>query len=240
MDRMSTQIEKPETSSTLRTYHALRGMIVTGELGPSEKLKIDELRRRLHTGASPIREALSLLTSDHLVERLDHRGFRAAAISRENFWEILVLRCTLEDMALRQSLAAATLEWEETIVLAHHRMQRAQHARDHRLEELHKAFHMSLLSGASSPILRKFCSQLYDLNVRYRYLAGRSQGYESRDVRDEHEGILKAAVARDADGASERLLGHYRRTGSYLASFFDDGATPAGRHECPRGRKEGE
>ena len=101
---MSTQIEKPETSSTLRTYHALRGMIVTGELGPSEKLKIDELRRRLHTGASPIREALSLLTSDHLVERLDHRGFRAAAISRENFWEILVLRCTLEDMALRQSL----------------------------------------------------------------------------------------------------------------------------------------
>ncbi|MEO1308816.1 MAG: GntR family transcriptional regulator, partial [Pseudomonadota bacterium] len=87
-------------SATQRAYHTLRHLIVTGDLKPGEKLKIDGLRQRLDTGASPIREALSLLTSDHLVERIDQRGFRTAQVNVENFREILALRCALEDMAL--------------------------------------------------------------------------------------------------------------------------------------------
>ena len=85
------------------------------ELAPGEKLKIDGLRRRLETGASPIREALSLLTSDNLVERLDQRGFRTAEVSAENFHEILVLRCTLEDLALRDKIATDVVlaRWAE-------------------------------------------------------------------------------------------------------------------------------
>ncbi len=219
---MTEPTERPETSATQRAYFAIRNMIVTGNLDPGEKLKIDGLRQRLETGASPIREALSLLTSDYLVERIDQRGFRAAPISGTNFQEILALRCTLEDMALRQSIAAATTEWEEAVVLAHHRMQRAYENGDSRFEDLHKQFHMALLAQAGSPILLKFCSQLYDLNIRYRYLAGSSQDYKSRDVSDEHAGILKAAVARDADLAAAQLVSHYRRTGSYLAGFFGE------------------
>jgi len=80
-------------SATQRTYRTIRRMIVTGEVRPGEKLKIEGLRLRLDTGASPIREALSLLTSEHLVERIDQRGFRAAPTSRKNFDEILLLRC---------------------------------------------------------------------------------------------------------------------------------------------------
>lgn len=63
----------------------------------------------LDMGASPICEALSLLTSDMLVERIGQRGFRAAPASPANFEEILKLRCTLEDMALRQSRCGCDL-----------------------------------------------------------------------------------------------------------------------------------
>ena len=207
-------------SATHRAYLALRSLIVTGVIGPGEKLKIDGLRARLQTGASPIREALSLLTSDNLVERIDQRGFRAAAVSAANFNEILMLRCTLEDQALRQSIAAASDDWEEAIVLAHHRMQRAAGQGVEVFEPLHKAFHMALLANAPSPILLKFCAQLYDLNIRYRFLAGRTLNYQSRDVGDEHRGILDAVIARDADSASARLLDHYRKTGAFLAGML--------------------
>ena len=211
-------------SATQRAYHTLRAMIVTGDLRPGEKLKIDALRQRLSTGASPIREALSLLTSDNLVERIDQRGFRTADVSAANFAEILNLRCTLEDMALRESIAHGDQAWEEAIVLAHHRMQRAKDARSGNFEELHKAFHMALLANAPSPILLKFCSQLYDLNIRYRYLAGSALNYQRRDVGDEHAGILSAAIKRDADDASARLLNHYRMTGDFLSGLLGDGA----------------
>lgn len=212
------------SSATQRAYRTLRGLIVTGQIRPGEKLKIDSLRQRLGTGASPIREALSLLTSDNLVERIDQRGFRAADASLANFSEILALRCNLEGVALRESLAHASEPWEEALVLSHHRMARAQKAGDPRFETLHRDFHMTLLSGAPSPILLKFCGQLYDLNIRYRFLAGGALNYSRRDVSEEHAEILEAALARDADLAAERLLGHYRRTGAYLTELLSDGA----------------
>lgn len=204
------------TSATQKAYLSLRHMIVVGTLKPGEKLKIDNLKVLLGIGASPIREALSLLTSDQLVERIDQRGFRTAPTSEKNFMEILGLRCALEDMALRQSIASASDAWEERLVLCHHRMTRQTRADIDRFEERHKAFHMALLDACDSPILIRFCSQLYDLNVRYRNLAGRSLAYKSRNVDHEHLEILQAAVARDADLASARLLSHYRQTGDFL------------------------
>lgn len=224
MNTVQLDLATSEGSATQRAYNTLRHMIVTGVLKPGEKLKIDGLRKRLETGASPIREALSLLTSDNLVERHDQRGFTAAGISVENFEEILILRSSLEDLALRESISRATQEWEENIVLAHHRMLRAEGGELDQFEKLHKAFHMELLSNAQSPIMLKYCSQLYDLNIRYRYLAGSSLNYQRRDVHDEHSGILDAAIARDANTASERLLNHYKLTGAFLSGLLGNGA----------------
>jgi DNA-binding GntR family transcriptional regulator len=205
-----------ETSATRAAYLSLRQMILEGKLPAGQKLKIEQLRTLLDVGASPVREALSLLTSDMLVERIDQRGFRAAPASLANFEEILTLRCTLEEMALRQSIARSTSVWEENLVLAHHRMKRM--AGTETFEEAHKSFHMTLLSAADSPMLLGYCSQLYDLNIRYRYLAARGPSYQTRDVVAEHEDIFEAAVRGDAEAASAALLSHYRLTGAYLST----------------------
>ena len=215
-------IQKPavspnEPSATQAAYLLLRKMILTGELPAGEKLKIERLRSLLGTGASPVREALSLLTSDMLVERIDQRGFRAAPASLKNFQEILSLRCTMEDMALRQSIERATAEWEEELVLAHHRMQKTNRQDDVQgFEEAHKAFHMQLLINADAPVLLRFCSQLYDLNIRYRFLAAEGGDYGKRDTAAEHRSILDAAVRGDAQAAAVALQCHYEQTGKYL------------------------
>ena len=208
-------------SSTQRTYLTLRNEIITGRLAPGERLKVETLKENYGTGASPIREALSLLTSDQLVERLDQRGFRVAETSRQQFQEILNLRCTLEDTALRMSVKNGGREWEENLVLVHHYMSRADRSAVELFEERHKTFHMALLAACESPILLRFCGQLYDLNVRYRFLAGRSKSYGSRNVEAEHLAILDAAVGRNIDAASGLLMDHYRSTGAFLAELID-------------------
>ena len=211
---MMDDTSRTEISATRSAYLSLREMILVGELPAGEKLKIEQLRKLLNVGASPVREALSLLTSDMLVERIDQRGFRAAPASLANFDEILTLRSTLEDMALRQSVARATSDWEERLVLSHHKMKRL--AGTESFEEAHKSFHMALLSNAASPMLERYCSQLYDLNIRYRYLAAGGASYQNRDIAAEHEDIFDAAVRGDAEVASEALPSHYRLTGEYL------------------------
>lgn len=210
-----------ETSATRGAYLTLRNMILTGALPAGQKLKIEQLRGILDTGASPVREALSLLTSDMLVERIDQRGFRAAPANRANFEEILALRCTLEDLALRQSIANTAPAWEEQLVVAHHHMKKATGTSVAAFEEAHKTFHMALLGNCGSPMLERFCSQLYDLNIRYRNLAASSSSYQRRDVSSEHTSILDAAVHGNANGASVALLNHYRLTGEYLSRGLD-------------------
>lgn len=213
-------------SMTQIIYHRLRADIMSGALAPGRKLKIEELRKRYDVGTSPIREALSLLTSDHFVARLDQRGFRVAEVSAREFEEILMTRCWLEERALRESIARGDGAWEEKVVLAAYRLSRVPRsdANDHfhanvEWEERHKHFHMTMISACGSAILVKFCDQLYDQNIRYRQLSG-PRAYPRRDVTAEHGAICDAVLARDADLAVERLMAHYTRTGNFLKDQF--------------------
>jgi len=213
------QTETDTTSLTSQTYQRIHSMIIEGELAPGQKLKIDDLKKALDTGASPVREALSLMTSEQLVERIDQRGFRVAYVSLEAFEELLKTRCWVEELALRESIKTASAEWEDNLVLLHHRLKRAPRddgSYDVDWETQHKRFHMALLSGCGSSILLKFCDQLYDQNIRYRNLS-RPVAAPVRDISHEHEAILNHVLDRDADAAVAGLLGHYRKTGGYLA-----------------------
>ena len=209
-------------SITSRAYSQLRSDIMSGTLAPGRKLKIEELRQHYDIGSSPIREALSLLTSDRFVERIDQRGFRVAKVSLQKFDELLKTRCWLEERALRESIANGASGWEEQVVLAAYRLSRVprSEAEDHFVgnaewEQRHKHFHMTLISASGSSILYKYCDQLYDQNIRYRQLSG-STVFATRDVNTEHGAICDAVLARDGDMAVKLLISHYVRTGSFL------------------------
>ena len=72
-----------------------------------------------------------------------------------------------------------------------------------------------MISACGSQFLFDFCQQLYDLNIRYRNIAGR-KAYPVRDINQEHLAIFEAVVGRDSDLAVSLLLAHYETTGSYL------------------------
>lgn len=210
-------------SLTSRIYARLRADILAGRLEPGHKLKIEALRKSYDAGATPIREALSHLASDHLVERLDQRGFRVADVSAQEFDDLFKTRCWLEEHALRESIAHGGKDWEEHLVLAAYHLENVplstsadQFIPDSEWESLHRAFHRVLISACDSAILLRFCDQLYDQNIRYRILSN-LLSYPRRNKIAEHEGIKEAALARDADLAVERLMAHYAHTGNFLA-----------------------
>lgn len=217
----------PETNGSSLTTQAFRkiySMIIQGDLKPGEKLKIESLRNTLGVGASPLREALSLLTAEQLIERIDQRGFRVSHINSEAFDELLKTRCWLEERALRESMQSKDPDWEEQVLLAHHRLKRPDRTLEDgslnsEWEDQHKAFHMSLLSACGSSILLKICDQLYDQNIRYRNVSGIYVSAE-RKVGDEHSAILDYVLKGDEDKAVEELLSHYRKTGKLLSNFL--------------------
>ncbi len=209
-------------SMTSRAYSRLRQDIISGTLQPGQKLKIEELRVQYDVGTSPIREALSLLTSDQFVERLDQRGFKVASVSVQEFDELLKTRCWLEEMALRESILAGSSTWEERVVLANYRLSRIPRSQssdkfvsNDDWEEAHKQFHMTLISECGSSMLLKFCDQLYDQNVRYRQLSG-AVAYPERNIAEEHNAICDAVLSRDHELACKLLVNHYNQTSTFV------------------------
>lgn len=209
-------------SMTSKAYAQLRRDIISGVLEPGKKLKIEQLRAAYDVGTSPIREALSLLTSDHFVERIDQRGFRVAPVSADEFAELLKTRCWLEERAMRESIRCGPQHWEEQVVLANYRLSRIPRSiptdafeANEEWEFSHKQFHMTLISQCGSTMMIKFCDQLYDQNVRYRQLSA-PRAYPRRDIAEEHNAMCDAVLDRNEDKAVRLLLDHYNRTGGFL------------------------
>lgn len=205
---------------TIRAYARLRDMIISNQLVPGQKLKVELLRELIEIGATPIREALSLLTSDGLVERIDKRGFRVSPVSLEEYDDLHSTRRLLEEHALRQSIARGDQAWEDRLVLVSHRLRRLPRTvtgtdgavrSNPEWERMHKRFHMTLLSASPSRALLQFCDQLHDRLNRYRSVAAVG-AHAPRDWRSEHDAIAEAAIDRDADLAVARLIEHYSRT----------------------------
>ena len=133
----------------------LRHAILSGEIGPGEWLRQDELAQRLGISSTPIREALRRLEADGLVEHVPHHGVKVVAYSLNTAREYYDLRAVLEPYALR--LAAARMQPADLADLqarvAEARIFLAQQAMSE-LTEANWRFHEQLLAMCGSRLVQ--------------------------------------------------------------------------------------
>jgi DNA-binding GntR family transcriptional regulator len=207
---------------TQAAYEAVRADLLACRIRPGSRLKIQDLCARFAVGLGAIREALSRLTSEGLVIAEPQRGFRAAPISVADLQDLTRTRIEIESLCLRRAIAAGTVDWEARLVAAFHRLSRtperapADPARaDDDWAGAHATFHLALVEGGDSPWLLRLHSQLYAQSERYRRLSIPLDTAE-RDVGAEHQAILEAALARDAERAVTLLARHLSATTAIL------------------------
>ena len=203
-------------------YQKLRNDIIDGALLPGTRLRSEFLRQRYEVGNSPVREALNRLSVEGLVSREDQKGFRVAGISRTDLLETIDTRIKLEEIALRESIEHGDMAWEESIILANHRLAGVPaslsvdiYTVNPEWERLHGDFHRALISACGLRWLKRFCQQLMDHADRYRRLAS-SADYSGRDEVEEHNAIAQAATSREPDKAIQLLHAHYSWTAEII------------------------
>ncbi|MGO4914508.1 GntR family transcriptional regulator [Pseudogemmobacter sp. W21_MBD1_M6] len=215
-----------KTTISGRLSGLLRLQILNGTLPPGSKVNLDRLRETHGVSLSSVREAVSRLTADGLVELEEQRGYRIAPVTLANLIEVTRLRADMETLALGYAITQANLEWEGDVMAALHRLGRALHdpAQPDAIavwEEAHADFHMTLVQGSGMKNLYRFCITLHNLNSRYRRIFG-SDDLSDGTVESEHKPIADAALARDADLACALLRGHIERTGAKLVARIGD------------------
>jgi DNA-binding GntR family transcriptional regulator len=78
-------------------------LILTGEYGPDERLVEEQLAERLGVSRTPVRQALTMLEAEGLVEIAPNRGATVCSFSIADVWDIYDLRAVLEGHAARRA-----------------------------------------------------------------------------------------------------------------------------------------
>src|ERR1700722_17822271 len=218
-------------SLTQRAYDLLREALLDCRFEPGEPLRIGELCKRLDASQGAVREALSRLTSEGLVEARPQRGFRVTPISAADLRDLTAARIEIEELCLRHAIDAGDVRWEARLVAAFHQLSRTpplepgpQRRFDRRFNALHHSFFDVLVSSCDSLWLARVRQMLQIQELRYH---GRSPppAPGERDLVGELREVMDAAIARDSDWACRLLALHMRRSADVLIAHI--GGQPA-------------
>jgi len=199
----------------------LRRDILAGRFRPGERLRLAELREVYGVGPSPLREALFMLSAERLVASSDHRGFTVAPMSITELDEVIWLRTKFERLAVTEAVARGDNEWETNIVASFYRLSKLKQEDGAVWEDAHLAFHDALVAACNSPILHGFRRFIFDLSTRYRNLLLRVSAPD-RDHVAEHDAMMKACLARDAELAADLLARHFALTRENIVRAIED------------------
>jgi DNA-binding GntR family transcriptional regulator len=195
----------------------LRTNILKGQWAPGGRLQLNQLSEQFNTSSTVVREALTRLAGDRLVVLRPNRGFFVPTLSLDELRDLTELRVVNEQFAATLAIDRGDLGWEGELMAAHHRMEKTpSRDEDNRptaeWAAAHQAFHAQLLAACGVPVLIDLTNTLSDLQQLYNRWATSATNWSGRDLSAEHQAILDAALARDAETTSSLLADHYRGT----------------------------
>ncbi|MEM8579745.1 MAG: GntR family transcriptional regulator [Pseudomonadota bacterium] len=210
-------------SQTAATYETLKNQLLDGHFEPGAKLKIDRVSSMCDASPGAVREALSRLTSEGLVVSVPQRGFMVAQMSTEDLLDLTEVRIDIEIKCLRRSIEYGDLAWEARIQSARHQLRHTPVLVDNakgvnpEWSRAHIEFHDTLISACNSEWWLKLRNQMFMQAERYRRMLY-TYAKMTRDIDAEHEAIVDATLARDADLACKLLAAHAQETANDLVA----------------------
>ena len=186
----------------------LREAIVSGEFQPNERLVESDLSIRFGVGRTAIRAALAVLDQEGLVIREPHRGARVRLISAREALEIEQVRNALERLLARSAAVNATgvdLADLQGIVAA--MTERLREADSLGYMQLNAQLHRRIWRISDNQVAIKMLVTLKSQSIRFQYGTILRPGRADQSLR-EHEAIVAAIAAHDADACDSAMAEH--------------------------------
>lgn len=186
-----------ETVLRQQVYEQIKHDIITCKLAPGEPLSENQFLDRFKVSKTPIREALTSLVQDGLLEYTPNRGFMVTPISVADIQEIFEARIFFETELFR--LAVKNITDEEIEELERQSQIDGDTKSPDYAEtflESNRKFHMALAAAGGNNRLLWYYDTLMNEAQRLFYM---DISHHHKDFRwgHGHEGILKALKSRD-------------------------------------------
>ncbi|NJN19323.1 MAG: GntR family transcriptional regulator [Oscillochloris sp.] len=210
-------------------YQRLRRLIIEGYYPPGTRLVEDRLARDLGVSRTPIREALTRVAIEGLVQITPNRGAVVRTFSREDLIDTFDLRAVIEGhAAYRAALRITSSDLEQleqtAVALESFETRRFSERNEevHYLVEHNHQFHAAIIAASANRRLQAILPMVVDVPMQYRsfFWYTRSERAISNFF---HRGILHALRQRDADRARALMQEHiYHGRDVLLESLRND------------------
>jgi len=223
------------SSLSEKAYHHIRQLVFIGELGPGARLVNRTLAAQLGTSFIPVREAISRLASEGVVEQISGAGAFVRKFDRQEISEIYDVREQFEPFAAGEAallmtsheldeLSSLLSKWETLGEKIRQRKRGATDADLVRWLEINERFHEVVIIASRNRFLVKIMKDLHVLSQCFAAHRGSPKLLSVDTVNSairSHRDLLKLFKARDSK-ASRKLVHEQLRYGrESVLRFFD-------------------
>lgn len=189
-------------------FQTLRQAILKGDLKPGERLMEISLANRLGVSRTPIREAIRKLELEGLVVMVPRKGAQVAQITRQELRDVLEVRKSLEELAIKKACERITGEELKELESVSQKFGKALKAGDlMAMAEADVQFHEIIYNATHNRRLVQLLHNLREQMYRFRmeYLKD-EKGREN--LCREHNEICMALREKDAEKAHRYICQH--------------------------------
>jgi DNA-binding GntR family transcriptional regulator len=200
-----------------QAYDALRDDITTGRLSAETRITERSLAQRLGVSPTPVREALTRLEHEHLIERGEGNAIRVAEPSLGRLHELSLIEAALRGVAARIAADSATDRELARLSALCEEVERigGSFATDARVQEkvlrLTRDFHLLVDKASHNPTLVKMIATATAFDWSFRKRVAPELYTEVRSPAEghlQHREILDALLGRDGKRAEEAMRHH--------------------------------
>lgn len=207
-------------------YRQLHADIVSGVFPSGHPLRQEELAKRFNVSRVPLREALTRLEAEGLIEQRPRRGYAVAELDASAIVEVFELRMVIEQHAGAVAARSRNLEDIAAVGALLDQMRLLDPSRSDYVQEwttMNYQFHQRIISSSRRKTLTRVASNLRDSVEPYVNVeVSMTHSFDRSEA--EHRGIYEAFKAGDADGLAELSRRHVESTSRRLLQVLRDRA----------------
>lgn len=201
----------PDTASAPRAdgetiFLTLRSEILSGVHQPGTAIRETSLAERFGVSRTPVREALSRLQHERLLERAA-RGLQVPHVNPQQVIQIYDMRILLEEEAARQAAKARQFTDLMRLDALLQRDRQLKEPDDHTRIITNLEFHAAVWSCAHNPVLQDLLDRL-STHLIHAPRSTLSTGNRWEEALAEHEALIHAIEQQDSEAAGRIARQH--------------------------------
>jgi DNA-binding GntR family transcriptional regulator len=195
----------------------LRRVIASGAVPPGSPIPLDDVAAFFGVSLIPVREALKTLLGEGLLEHQPRLGYTVTALSAAELDELYVVRGALEAAALDAAALHSTPTDHARATAIHEQLVQAVVDGDAAgFQRASREFHEALLAPCRMPRLLHMLDIAWNLTEPVQTMM-RTTEQDRAGMREDHQQMLDAFVARDAETLKSVAEAHHDRLTACIA-----------------------